>query len=176
MKKQIILSGKVASGKTTVGKLLATRLNFHFDSMGNYIRGIAREQKMDIQEYQKLCTSNPNLDQKHDRDFFNRFKNSSHIVLDYRLGFHFFTDAYCVLLDVSDNEAISRLKANPRSDEHHSQTIKRNQLFKEQFQNAYDIEDYLSSNHYDLVVNVDNLTSEEVVNRIIEAYEDYSID
>lgn len=167
MKNQIIISGKVASGKTTVGKALANRLNYDFTSMGQHIRKTAAIHKMSIAEYQKLCVTNPSLDQMHDGDFRNLYQNAENIVIDYRLGFHFFHEGFKVFLDVSDQTAIKRLKEDPRVDEHHCTVIQRNELFKLQFQNAYNIENYLDLDHYDLIIKVDDLSVSQIVDEVL---------
>lgn len=53
MKTKITLSGKVASGKTTVGKLVAEKLNYEFVSLGTLIMARAEKQGLHITEFQK---------------------------------------------------------------------------------------------------------------------------
>ena len=49
--KRITLSGEVASGKSSVGKVLAEQLNFSFVSIGNKTRSYASSQNLSIVEF-----------------------------------------------------------------------------------------------------------------------------
>ena len=52
MTTKITLSGEVASGKTTIGKLLAERLNYEFISLGTIIREKADAEGLSIVDFQ----------------------------------------------------------------------------------------------------------------------------
>ncbi|MDO3424269.1 AAA family ATPase [Chryseobacterium sp. APV1] len=69
MKTKITLSGEVASGKSTVGKLLAEQLGYQFISLGNLIRERAENEGLNIFEFQRRCTENPETDKEIDREF-----------------------------------------------------------------------------------------------------------
>ncbi|WP_139959576.1 viperin family antiviral radical SAM protein [Flavicella sediminum] len=166
---KITLSGGVASGKSTVGKLIAQKLNFQFISIGNKTREVAKSNKMSIVEFQKMCLMNPELDKKIDSEFANECNASDNLVIDYRLGFYFINESFNVFFKVSEDEAIKRLKKSVRTNETFHTVNERNNLFKNQFLNTYDI-DVFDENNYDLIIEVDHKRPEQIADEIIEKY------
>ncbi|GAA5102736.1 AAA family ATPase [Chryseobacterium ginsengisoli] len=167
MKTKITLSGEVASGKSTVGKLLAEQLGYEFISLGNSIRKRAEREGLSIVEFQRKCTKNPELDKEIDREFSNDCNKKDNLIIDYRLGFKFINDAFHVFLKISEKDAIERLKKADRSNETSDTVSERNDAFKKQFENAYGI-DYTLDSHYDLIINIDNkMTTQEIINIIL---------
>lgn len=165
--KRITMSGEVASGKSTVGKLLAEKLSYSFVSIGNRTREFAFERGMNIVEFQKECLNNPDIDRENDLAFSNECNSSENQIIDYRLGFKFIENAFHVFLKISESSAIERLKNAKRENENHTTIRERNEAFIAQFKSAYGI-DYTSSEHYDLVIDVDKFNSaDEIVEHII---------
>lgn len=167
MKTKITLSGEVASGKSTVGKLLAEQLGYQFISLGNLIRKRAENEGISIVEFQRRCTENPETDKEIDREFAHECNKKEHLIIDYRLGFKFINNAFHVFLKISEEDAVGRLKKENRYNETFETVNERNTTFKKQFENAYDV-DYTLESHYDLVVNINNtVTPQEIVNVIL---------
>jgi len=131
--KRITISGEVASGKTTIGKLLAQELNFDFLSMGNKTREFANTRGMSIVEFQRECLRNPELDCQLDKQFSDECNDRKNVIIDYRLGFKFITNAFHIFLKISNNVAIERLKNTVRLNETHHTLNERNEIFKRQF-------------------------------------------
>lgn len=78
MKNLIILSGEACTGKTTVGRALATELGWAFQSAGNHVREFAKEKHaMGIHAFQDLCAVNPEIDRQLDHDFCQKYGNVS---------------------------------------------------------------------------------------------------
>ena len=115
---KITLSGKSGTGKGTVGKLLAERLNYEFISAGDYSREYAeRVYHLSIDDFQKLCTQRPDIDKKTDKVFTEQCNNSTNLIVDWRLGFHFIKDSFNVYLKVSDEIAAKRIAGRPEQNE-----------------------------------------------------------
>lgn len=168
LRSRITLSGEVASGKSSVGKLLAERLGYGFTSIGNATREAAQARGMDIVSFQHACLDDPEMDKRIDRAFAAQCQAREDLVIDYRLGFHFVPDAFHVFLRISESTATERLRNSGRVGECHTTLRERNATFQRQFQQAYGI-DYTLAAHYDLVVDVDGMDSaEEVVQVILE--------
>lgn len=164
---KITLSGCVGSGKTTIGKLLATKLQYDFISIGNKTRQFAETNGMTITEFQEKCLSNPEMDIKIDLEFSSECNIAENIVIDYRLGFKFVKNAFHIFLKVSEETAIARLKAANREKETFETISQRNDFFRNQFINAYGF-DYTMPKNYDLIVDVEQFSSaEEIVEFII---------
>ena len=167
---KITLSGEVASGKSTVGKKIAERLEYEFISIGNKTREHVESRGMTIVEFQNKCIENPELDKEIDLTFSNDCNSLNKLVIDYRLGYHFIKDAFHVFLKISEENATDRLKKAQRKNETHLTIRERNDSFKQQFLSAYNI-DYTDENNYDLVLGVTNYANpDEIVDAIIEGF------
>ena len=163
---RITLSGEVASGKSTIGKLLAGQLTYSFVSIGNQTRAYVEEQGKSIVEFQKTCLLNPDLDKEIDTKFSEDCNSNEKLVIDYRLGFKFIKNAYHIYLGSKEDTALNRLKDSQRSNETHYTLRERNETFRKQFENAYGI-NYTDPQHYDLVVDVENFGSpEDIVTQV----------
>lgn len=166
---KITLSGEVASGKSSVGKLLANKLGYDFLSIGEMTREIAETRGMTIVEFQAECKKNPKLNEEIDQLFLTKCQTKVGVIIDYRLGFHFVKDAYHVFLNISEEKAIERLRKNKRINETHATVRERNNLFKDQFTQTYDL-DYTCSSHYNSIVDVNYIEDPfEVVLSIINS-------
>ena len=163
---KITLSGEVASGKSTIGKLLAEKLNFEFVSLGNKTREMAAKNGMSIVEFQRECMNNPKLDHNIDREFSEECNSREGIIVDYRLGFKFIKDGFHIFLKIKEEAAITRLKCANRFNETYATARERNDSFRNQFQLAYGV-DYTDETNYNLVIEVDNSQSVEIIADLI---------
>lgn len=165
---KITISGEVASGKSTIGRLLAENLGFKFMSIGNRTREFAESIGLDIVQFQKGCLTNNAIDKEIDKQFSDECNAAQNLIIDYRLGFKFITNSYNIFLKISEFEAAERLKKDNRQNETHHTIIERNGIFKNQFLNAYGV-DYADEKQYDLVVNVEQFKSPiEITEFILE--------
>lgn len=159
---KITLSGEVASGKTTIGKILAEKLNYDFISIGEETRRKAESLGLSIVEFQHQCLLNPELDRELDRSFSEKCNSRTQLVVDYRLGFHFVRDSYHIFLRISKKTAIDRMKKAGRSNETFHTIKQRNDSFREQFLKAHNV-DYTNPNRYHLVVNVEEFANPDEI-------------
>ena len=165
---KITLSGEVASGKSTVGKILAEKLNYKFVSIGNRTREFAESKGLDIVQFQKECLNDANIDKLIDKQFSEECNASENLIIDYRLGYKFISNSYHIFLKISETSAIERLKKANRYNETHLTISDRNNTFRNQFQNSYGI-DYTDLSNYDLVIDVDKfLSAEEIAETILQ--------
>lgn len=173
MKTKITLSGFAGSGKSTVAKRIQKELDFEFLSIGNYSRAFAKQAYgMTINQFQEHCKNQPELDSLIDEKFKTECKLKNNIVVDYRLGFHFIENAFHVLLKVSDQNASERISLDNRQDELTCpESIKlRNENMRARFVEHYGV-DFTNDKNYDLVIDTDNLTANEVARKIIYHYQ-----
>ena len=165
---RITLSGEVASGKSTIGKLLAEKLSYTFISIGNQTRAYAEQQGKCIVEFQRDCLNNPELDKEIDSKFSSECNSKKQLIIDYRLGFKFIENAFHICLKISEEVAQNRLSKEGRVNETHVTLQERNASFRNQFQSTYAI-DYMEESNYDLIVYVEQFKSaEEIAEYIIK--------
>jgi len=160
--RKITLSGEVASGKTTVGKIMAEQTGFDFTSIGEKTRLKSESLGLTIAEFQRKCLSNPRLDRELDTEFSEHCNSTDNLIIDYRLGFHFVRDSFHVFLRISEETAIERIKNAGRSNETYLTVGERNQSFRKQFLSAYNV-DYTRLDCYDLIVDVEDFNNPEEI-------------
>lgn len=163
---KITISGEVASGKSTIGKLLAEKLNYKFLSIGNRTREFAESKGLDIVQFQKECLIDPNIDKLIDQKFSDECNDCENLVIDYRLGFKFISNSYNIFLNIFEASATERLTKAERQNETHLTIRERNDTFKNQFQNSYGV-DYTDENNYDLVIEVEQFKSPDEITEYI---------
>lgn len=169
MKNLIIISGEACTGKTTVGRALAAKLGFDFHSAGNHARAFARERhQLDVHAFQDLCAANPEIDRQLDEDFRQHIQASLDrglgMVVDFRMGAHFFPTAMSIYLKASPAVVIRRLAG--RGDEAFDQLLERNVKARRRLIEIYGY-DYAAEANYRHVIDTDNMTAGQIVERVI---------
>ncbi|MEY3852521.1 MAG: hypothetical protein RI910_1501 [Verrucomicrobiota bacterium] len=169
MGKLIILSGEACAGKTTVGRALATKLGYEFKSAGNHVRAFARERhQLDVHAFQDLCAANPEIDRQLDEAFRQDIQASLDrglgMVVDFRMGAHFFPAAMSIYLKASPAVVIRRLAG--RGDEAFDQLLERNVKARGRLIEIYGY-DYVAEDNYCHVIDTGDLDSGQIVRRIV---------
>jgi len=168
---KITISGYAGTGKTTVGKMLADRLNWPFRSVGNFAREFAeKEFGMSINEFQAKCEKEPRLDDFVNLKFRDLCNGDEHIVADFRLGFHFVERSMNILFVLSEEEAFKRLSgAGRRMELTDFESMRlRNENMRRRFFEKYGV-DFADADNYDLVIDTSRKTPDEIVERILAA-------
>lgn len=169
----ITISGYPGSGKSTVGTLLAKKLQYRFVSMGDLRGEIAMEHGMTIDELNKLGETEDWTDKKTDQKLIASAKQDN-TVFDSRTAFYFLPHSLKVFLDVSPDEGAQRILRDPRSDERAGKDREEQQRFlqqriasdKKRYRTYYGF-DFEQKNHYDLWIDTTHRTPGEVVNIIL---------
>jgi cytidylate kinase len=83
----VTISGLHGTGKSTVGKLVATALGLKYYSTGQAFRDLANEMKMNIQEFTRYVEEHPDIDKKLDEKIIEIAKKNN-ILIDSQLSGH----------------------------------------------------------------------------------------
>lgn len=175
----ITLSGKAGSGKWTVAKLLSEKLWYQHISIGDMKRDVATSMGLTISEFNILWEQPENkatFDLKYE-DYQKSLALDSGIILDSRLGFYCQPQAFKVYLDVSDEEAARRIFGDKeRSGDTYASlqavqeaTQQRNADDIQRFKELYHV-DMSDMTNFNLVVDTDNKTPQQVCEEIIAAF------
>ncbi len=172
---KITLSGALGSGKSTVAKLVAQKLDLNHYSTGDFMREIALKRKVTLLELGKLAETDPSVDKELDQRQISLGKEEDNFIIDARLGWHFIPDSIKVFLNVADREAARRIFAEKRKDEKYNITLKatlknikqREESEIKRYQQYYGI-NYFDLKNYDLVIDTTKLTAEKVAEKIIK--------
>ncbi|MBN1216798.1 MAG: cytidylate kinase family protein [Candidatus Lokiarchaeota archaeon] len=170
----ITISGFHGTGKSTIGKLLAERLNFEYYSTGFAFRDLAEDMKMSLEEFTLYAEKNPEIDQKLDERVVNIGKTQDNIVIESLLSSYFLKDIanFKILLIASLETRIHRMINRDNSDyeQKRKETIMRENSEIERFKLLYniDIEDEkLKKKIYDMIIDTDHQNIEDILNKII---------
>ena len=181
MKRKDIISitGDLASGQSTVSKMLAEDLNYYLYRNGAYCRELAIKQGMSITEFGEYLKSHPEIDMQIEKSATEYAKNHSNIVIDAKMGWYAVPDSFKVYLKVDIDVAAKRAFADPNRKRAESlptlesqkqDMIKRSKNDLARYFNLYKVRRDDMSN-YDFILDTSNLTPEEVLNKIKQEYE-----
>ena len=180
MKRKNIISitGDLASGQSTVSKMLAEDLGYYLYRNGAYFRELAIENGMSVTEFGEYVQKHPEIDMKIERSATEYAKDHDNIVIDAKMGWYAVPESFKVYLKVDIDIAAKRAFADPnrkRSDSlptleaQKADMIKRTQNDLSRYYHLYNVHRDDMSN-YDFILDTGNLRPEEVLERIKEEY------
>ena len=171
----ITISGWPGSGKTTVGKLLARKLNYKFYSMGNLRGKTALEKNLTIDQLNKIGEDESWTDKDVDEYQKKLGEKEDNLIVEGRLSFHFIPKSLKIFLKVDQIIGAARIFNYPRKDEEKKETIeemiefikKRVESDLKRYEKYYGI-NFLNNKNYDIIIITSNLKIDEVVEKILE--------
>ncbi|MFC1801306.1 (d)CMP kinase [Nanoarchaeota archaeon] len=169
----ITISGKPGSGKSTIAKLLAQKLNLKHYSTGDFMRKIAKDRGISLIELSEVAESDLSVDQEIDNYSENLGKTEDNFIIDTRLGFHFIPNSIKIFLDAELKVRAQRILKDKRVDEPQNleelekEIQKREQSEIQRYQEYYHINHY-DKNNYDLIIDSSNSNPEEIVKGILK--------
>lgn len=170
----ITISGTPGSGKSTVGRLLAKRLGYHFYSMGDVRGKMATDRGMTIDELNELGKTEDWTDRDVDEYQTKLGAIEDNFVIDSWAGFHFIPHAFKVFLAVDPVIAGERVFKNQRPDEPPvtspteaaAMLTKRLAETDARFQKYYDFS-CQDRSRFDLVIDTTTQSPEETIKTIL---------
>ena len=183
-KKEIIsLGGLPGSGKSTIKTLLAEKMNWATFSTGDFMRNMAIEYGMTFDAFNALIATDKSLDEKIDAESIKIEREGNQLIVDSPLAFHFVPSSFKVFLNISleasaeriynDKERESRKSVGDTMDsvdEAVARIKARIANHNDRYMRHYNISPY-DTNQYDLVIETEHSTPEQVVERILQEYQ-----
>lgn len=182
-KKNIItLTGESGSGVTTATDKLAQALDYRKFSAGGLFRNLAQQYDMSVEKLNEYSKSNPFIDREVDT-LIRRLGEGSEIVLDSRLGFYWIHDSFKVYLTVDPEIAARRIYDDiihgRRKGEEAMTVMAATASIQKQSENTtaryfreYGV-DIGNTNSFDLIVETNDMTCDEVVALIRTRYKEW---
>ena len=178
-KKIITITGETGSGVSTVTQRLAESLEYRKFGAGGLFRNIARQRNMTVEQLNDYAKRNNVIDREIDT-LIRQLGEGSEIVLDARLGYYWIHDSFRVYLQVDPDIAAHRIHKDIEKGKRHeegattiNQTIIGLRRQAESTQKRY-LRDYgvdiNNTRPFDLIINTDDKTSEEVVELVKTSY------
>ena len=171
---RITISGPPGSGKTTVCGKLSEELGLKAIVFGQVFRELAAEKGLSLGELGALAEKDPSIDAGIDAKIVDIARAHPDIILESRLSAYMLTrnniSALRVYLDASPEVRMSRIGGREGKDLEIAvkETIDRQASEAKRYKMYYDI-DIDDRSVYDLVINTDELTPDEVLDRILSA-------
>jgi len=182
MKKEIIsIAGAPGSGKSSTADGVAKELGFRRFSSGDFMRNIALERGISLNELSALAEKDDSIDTSIDNEN-KKVGKMNKLVVDSRLAFHFIPDSFKVYLDlpleIAKDRILNNLKVNKLRQESENSTTpeeiykkitERLESEKKRYMELYGI-DHTDKKNFDLVIDTNKNNLQEVVQIIISAY------
>ena len=181
----IILGGYPGSGKSTVRGLLAKRLGYTMFSTGDFVRSLAHERGMTLEEFNEKVAGDKDLDLLIDAELEHIERDGDYYVVDSHLAFHFIPSGFSVYLSISPEVAAQRIFNDRHSEmrqktgdvmdtieESRLRTQKRIENHRERYMRHYGIDPYVPEN-YNFIADSETHSPDELVELIIPAFESW---
>lgn len=181
----ITISGTPGSGKSTISKMLAEKLNFERIYVGGIRRDLAKSKNMTLEQLNKYALENPETDVDVDKEAAKKARvlNSlnKNVIVEGRVHFHFLPESIKLYIDVDFDEGAKRIwkdmqnqkikkkrnEDNVNSFEEMKESLKnRIENDKQRYLKYYNVDCYDKTN-YDLIIDTTNISPNEVVEKII---------
>ena len=175
----ISITGDLASGQSTVSKMLADELGFSLYRNGEYFRQLAIEKNMSVTEFGEYVENHLEIDRDIEKSAAEYAATHNNIVIDAKMGWYAVPDSFKVYLKVDIDIAAKRAFLDPNRKRSESlptleaqkaDMIRRTKNDLNRYHKLYGVYRNDMSN-YDFVLDTGNLKPEEVLNRIKEEYE-----
>lgn len=169
---RITISGPPGSGKTTVCNILSERLDYPATVFGMMFRKLAAEREITLSELGDLAENDPSIDEMIDDRILQIASENEDMILESRLSAYMLhrngIPAFKVYLDASPKVRMQRigLRDGESIEDAERNTLERQASEAKRYLKYYDI-DITDKSVYDLIVNTDALTPDDVVDTII---------
>ena len=178
---RITISGPPGSGKTTACSKLSEVLGLEAVVFGKIFRELAAEKNLTLGELGAIAEKDPAIDQMIDSRILEIARAHPDIILESRLSVYMLTrngiPAYRILLEASPDVRMARvgLREGETLEQATANTLERQKSEAKRYMKYYGI-NIDDRSVYDLILNTDNLTPDEVLEKILEGVRGWHAD
>ena len=169
----LTISGLHGTGKSTIAKLIAEKLGLQYYSTGQAFRDLAQEMNMTLEKFSEYAEKNPEIDKKLDSKILG-IARKGNIIIDSQLSGYILKSiaAFKILLICPLEIRVKRMAE--RDNVNYKLKLKETEMREkselERFKHLYNID--LSDQEeiqdlYDLIIDTENLTIEDVLEKIL---------
>jgi predicted cytidylate kinase len=172
---KITIGGAPGSGKSTIARMLAKKLNYKFYSIGNIRRRMAEAKGLSIQEFNKL---GEDTDTEVDSFQKKMGEQDDNFVLEGRLCYKFVPDSFKIYFNCDLKIAAERIFKDQRSSEKDMDSVnnaeaaikERMENDRKRYKERYGI-DYPEMDKFDIIIDTSNIPIDEVLNKVLKEIE-----
>ena len=167
----IVVSGPPGSGKTTLARMLASRLGLRYVSIGQLFRDIARERGVSVTELNRLAEQDPSIDLELDRRAREEAARGN-VVIDGHITAWIARDLadICIGVIASLETRIARIaqREGKPLEEVRRETLAREEVERRRFRRLYGI-DINDLTVFDIVVSSEMFNPNEILEIVMQA-------
>ncbi len=170
---RITISGPPGSGKTTACSKLSEALGLDAVVFGKIFRELAAEKNLTLGELGAIAENDPSIDRMIDSRILEIARANPDIILESRLSAYMLSrnaiPAFRILLDASPEVRMARVgvREGESLEEATAKTVERQKSEAKRYMKYYGI-DISDCSVYDLVINTDDMTPDQVLDLILE--------
>lgn len=173
----LTISGLHGTGKSTIAKLITEKLGLQYYSTGKAFRDLAQEMNMTLEKFSEYAEKNPEIDKELDSKIIG-IARKGNIIIDSQLSGYILksiADFKILLicpLEIRIKRMAERDNVNYKLKLRETEIREKTEL--ERFKRLYNID--LSDQEeiqdlYDLIIDTENLTIEDVLEKILSTLE-----
>jgi len=177
----ISIGGTHGSGKSTIAKMLAEKLDWPRYYMGGLRREAAKNKGLTLAEYNKIGEDDPTTDLEVDNYQKQLGQTQDNFIIEGRTSWYFIPQSFKIYLDVNENIGAERVffhlknnKNNNRNEDINLNSIeavkesmaKRLESDKKRYKKYFGIDVYNKDN-YDFCLDTSHLSIQEVFNQLL---------
>lgn len=170
----ITISGLSGSGKSSAAKGLSEKIGVPTVDIGQIFRRMAKQHRMDVVAFGPYAEKHPEIDRKLDAAMLRKAKKAKNVILQGRLAGLMTAkegmEAVRIWIAASGRVRASRVAKREGTPYRQAlaQITKRDRDNRNRYKRTYGL-DLNDLTVYDIVVQTDSLTVEEVVSRLVKA-------
>lgn len=170
---RLTISGPIGSGKSSVGRKLASLMEYNFFSGGTFFRKLAKQHGMTLEEFNIYAENHVDIDQQQDDLILEFMRNNDNVVVESRLVgwicYNNSIDSFRIFIDAPFETRVARVSGRENSGLDHIRKLvmDREESEIKRYRELYGI-DYRDERYYDLIINTENLSVQQVVNEIYD--------
>lgn len=170
---RITISGPPGSGKTTACTKLSEKLGLEAVVFGRIFRELAAEKHLTLSQLGEIAEQDPAIDNMIDDRILQMARTHDNLILESRLSAYMLTrndiEAFKIHIDASPEVRMERvgLREGETLEQATAATLDRQRSEAKRYMQWYGI-DINDLSVYDLILNTDDMTPDEVLDAILE--------
>jgi CMP/dCMP kinase len=180
----ITFNGNEGSGKSTISKMVAEKLDYKRYYTGEIFRNIAKDNGITLAELRQMRLEDPKWDHEVDNYIADLGKKEDNFIVDSRLAWHFIPQSVKIYLKADEWEAAERILNELKKDKARSieegkldsledivESLKKRKTEDQEIYGKYYGVDIHDPKNYDLVLDTTGLGVQEVFGKVMEFVE-----